>query len=111
VGQEVRLVEDQEGEPAALALLGGDEGGGLGGELGGAVGGAAAERGDDVVVDASRARRRVGEVEQGVAGLVQRRDGGAGGGGFPGADFAGDDAEGALAGAPGDAATASAWAG
>ena len=36
---------------------------------------------------------RIREVEQGVAGLVERGDGGAGGGGLAGADLARDHAE------------------
>ena len=91
------------GSRPAFAVLGGDEGGGLGGEHGRSVGGPSAERRHDVVVDASRARRRVGQVDEGVAGLVEGGDGGAGGGCLPGADFARDDAERPLAGAPGDA--------
>ena len=83
--------------------LGGDEGGGLGGEHGRSVGGPSAECRHDVVVDPSRARRRVGQVDEGVAGLVERGDGSAGGGRLPGADFARDDPERPLAGAPGDA--------
>ena len=67
------------GTPAALAVLGGEQAGGLGGEGGGAVGGPAAERGDDVVVDAAGAGGRVGQVDQGVPGLVEGGDGGAGG--------------------------------
>ena len=67
--------------------------GGLGGEGGAAVGGPAAERGDDVVVDAAGAGGRVGQVDQGVPGLVERGDGGAGGCCLAGADFAGDHAE------------------
>src|SRR6266581_9584891 len=51
VAEQVRLVDDQERDAAALAVLGGDEGGGLGGEGGAAVGGPAAERGDHLVVD------------------------------------------------------------
>ncbi len=34
MAQQVRLVDDQQGKPPALAVLGGDEGGGLGGEHG-----------------------------------------------------------------------------
>ena len=78
VGQEMRLVEDEHGDPAALAVLGGEQGGGLGGEGGGAVGGPAAEGCDHLVVDAAGAGGRIGEVDQGVPGLVERGDGGAG---------------------------------
>ena len=52
MAQEVRLVDDQQRDTAALAVLGGDQAGGLGGEGGAAVGGPAAERGDRLVVDA-----------------------------------------------------------
>ena len=100
--QEMSLVDDQCRDPAALAVLGGEQAGGLGGERRAAVGGPAAERGDHLVVDAAGAGGGVGEVNQGVPGLIERGDGGAGGGGLAGADFAGDHGEGALAGAPGD---------
>jgi hypothetical protein len=82
-------------------MLGGEQPGGLGGEGGAAVGGPAAERGDHLVVDAAGAGGRVGQVDQGVPGLVEG-DGGARGYRLARADFAGDDADGALAGAPGD---------
>jgi hypothetical protein len=64
--------------------------------------GNAAEGGDDGVVDAADADGGVAEVDEGVAGDVQRREGGAQGHGFPGADFPSDDAEGVLADAPAD---------
>ena len=38
VAEQVRLVDDQERDTAALAVLGGDQAGGLGGERGAAVG-------------------------------------------------------------------------
>ena len=94
VGQQVRLVDDQQRgpgrarrarrrcRPAAWAA-----------SVARAVGGPAAERGDDVVVDAPGAGGRVGQVDQGVPGLVERGDGGAGGGRLPRADFARDDAQ------------------
>ena len=72
------LVDDQQRDAAALAVLGGDQGGGLGGQGGAAVGGPAAERGDHLVVDAAGAGGRVGQVDQGVPGLVQAGDGSAG---------------------------------
>jgi hypothetical protein len=78
VAQEVGLVDDQQRDAAALAVLGGGQGGGLGGQGGGAVGGPAAGRGDHGVVDAAGAGGGVGQVDQGVPGLVQRGDGGAG---------------------------------
>jgi hypothetical protein len=83
VSQQVGLVDDQQRKPSALAVLGGNEGGCLGGEHGRSVGGPSAECRHDVVVDASRARRRVGQVDEGVTGLVQGGDGGAGGGCLP----------------------------
>src|SRR5260370_12563046 len=85
MGQEMSFVDDQERDAAALAVLGGEQGGGLGGEGGGAVGGPAAERGDHVVVDAPGAGGGGGEGDQGVPGLVECGDGGAGGGGLAGA--------------------------
>src|SRR5271166_1249077 len=99
---QVRLVDDQQRDAAALAVLGGDQPGGLGGQGGAAVGGPSAERGDYLVVDAPGPGGRVGEVNQGVAGLVQAGDGGAGRDGLAGADLARDHGEGAFAGAPGD---------
>ena len=83
MGQEVSLVDCQHGDPAALAVLGGEQAGGLGGEGGGAVGGSAAERGDHLVVDAAGAGGRIGQVYERVPGLVQGGDGGAGGAVLP----------------------------
>src|SRR5271166_1676182 len=80
VRQEMGLVDGQDGDPAPLVVLGGEQGGGLGGEGGAAVGGPAAERGDDLVVDAPGAGGRIGQVNQCVPGLVERGDGGARGG-------------------------------
>jgi hypothetical protein len=102
VAEKVGFVQDQQGDPAAFAVLGGDQAGGLGGEGGGAVGGPAAERGDDMVVDAPGAGGRVGEVYQGVAGLVQAGDGSAGGDCLAGTDFTCDHCQRPFAGAPGD---------
>src|SRR5215471_17368965 len=96
------LVDCQDGDPAALAVLGGEQVGGLGGEGGGAVGGPAAERGDHLVVDAAGAGGWIGEVYERVPGLVQAGDGGAGGHGLARTDFARDHPDGALAGAPAD---------
>ena len=100
--EQVGFVDNQQRDAAALAVLGGDQRGGLGGQGGAAVGGPAAERGDHLVVDAPGPGGRVGEVDQGVAGLVQAGDGGAGRDGLAGADLARDHGEGAFAGAPGD---------
>jgi hypothetical protein len=77
------LVDCQEGDPAPLVMLGGEQGGGLGGEDSGAVGGPAAERGDHLIVDAPGAGGRIGQVNQCVPGLVERGDGGARGGCLP----------------------------
>ena len=65
--------------------------------------GAAAEGGDDVVVDAADAGGGVADVDDGVPGGVQAGERGADRHGFPGADFAGDHAEGLLGDGPGDA--------
>ena len=83
----------------------------LGGQGGAAVGGPAAERGDHLVVDAPGPGGRVGEADQGVAGLVQAGDGGAGRDGLAGADLARDHGEGALRAHQVIRATASAWPG
>ena len=77
MGHEMSLVEDQQRDTAALVMLGGEQAGGLGGQGGGAVGGQAAERGDHGVVDAAGAGGRIGQVDQGVPGLVQAGDGSA----------------------------------
>jgi hypothetical protein len=90
------------GGAGSLAVLAGEQAGGLGGERGGAVGWPAAEGGDDLVVDAAGAGGGVGQVDEGVPGLVKGGDRGAGGDGLASADLAGDDAEGALGDAPGD---------
>src|SRR5260370_1077095 len=92
MGQEMSFVDDQERDAAALAVLGGEQGGGLGGEGGGAVGGPAAERGGHVVVDAPGASGGVSVVAGPSAGgarggdpLEQVRLGGQVGGGVGGA--------------------------
>ena len=100
--EHVCLVDGQDGDAAAFVVLAGEQVHGLGGE-GGVVGfGDAAECGDDGVVDAADADGGVAEVDEGVPGGVEGGEGGAQGDGFPGADFAGDDAEGVLADAPAD---------
>ena len=54
------------------------------------------------VVEAAGADGGVAEVDDGVPGGVEGGEGGADGDGFAGADFAGDDAEGAFGDAPAD---------
>lgn len=97
------LVDDQDGNASPLCVLGGERVGGLRDE-GGAVGlGDAAEAGDDGLVDAGDPDRRVGDVDDGVSGVVECVEGGPDRDCFPGADLAGDHAEAAFADAPGDA--------
>ena len=55
------------------------------------------------MVDAAGADGGVAEVDDGVAGRVERGEGGAHGHGLARADLAGDDAEGVFGHAPGDA--------
>src|SRR4029450_11178774 len=62
-----------------------------------------AERSDDLGVQAALADAGVGEVDDGVAHVVQGGDGGAGGDGLAGAHLTGDHADGAFADQPGDA--------
>src|SRR4051794_41232626 len=62
-----------------------------------------AERGDDLVVDATDADGGVGQVDDGVAGRVQPGQCGADRDGLSGADLAGDDPDPALGHAPADA--------
>jgi hypothetical protein len=83
------------GGAGPLAVLGGEQAGGLGGQRRGAVRWAAAEGDDDLVVQAAGAGSRVGQVDQGVTGLVEGGDRGPGGDSLPGAGLAGDDSEGA----------------
>ena len=53
VGLEQVALVDQHGDAAALVVLGGEQPGGLGDQGGGAVAGPAAQRGDDLVVEAA----------------------------------------------------------
>ena len=62
-----------------------------------------AEDVQDLLADAAGADHRVGEVDDRVPGGVQAGQDGADGDGLARADLAGDDADGALADAPGDA--------
>src|SRR3954447_7283808 len=61
-----------------------------------------AQRGDDLVVDATDPDGGVGEVDDGVPGRVQPGQCGADRDGLPGADLAGDDPDPALGDAPAD---------
>lgn len=70
VGEQVGLVDDQDGDAAAFGVLGGEQVAGLGGQGGAAVGGLAAEGGGDGVVDAAHAHGGVGQVDDVVPGLV-----------------------------------------
>jgi len=65
--------------------------------------GYAAEAGDDVVADAAGAGGGVGQVDQGVAGLIEGGYGSAGGDGLAGAGLAAEQADGAGVDAPGEA--------
>jgi len=73
----VAFVDDQDRGAASFGLLGGEQFGGLRGERGGALGRAAAKGGDDGVVDAAGADGRVGQVDEGVPGVVEPGEGGA----------------------------------
>src|SRR3954469_14578761 len=64
--------------------------------------GLSAQRGDDLVVDATDPDGGVGEVDDGVPGRVQPGQCGADRDGLPGADLAGDDPDPALGDAPAD---------
>src|SRR5205823_5850388 len=83
--QKVGLVEDQDRGSASLGLFGGEGVGGLWDEGGHVYAGHAAEGGDDGVVDAAGADGRVAEVNDRVAGRVERGEGGADGDGLAGA--------------------------
>src|SRR5215467_16095904 len=97
------LVDDQDGGAAAFGGLSGEDVVGLGGEGGGAVGGPAAQGGDDVVVDAAHAGGGVADVDDGVAGGIERGERGADRDGLADADLAGEDTECFLGDGPGDA--------
>src|SRR5262249_23484226 len=103
MGEQVGLVNDQDGGSAAFGGFGGQRAAGLGDETCGVEGGVAAQGGDDVVVDASGAHRWVRDVEEVVAGPVDSVERGAGGHGFADADLAGDDGDAAGVDAVGDA--------
>src|SRR6185437_6081727 len=103
VVQQVGLVDDDDRGASSFGGLAGQDVVGLGGEGGGAVLGPPAEAGDDAVVDAPDADGGVADVDDGVPGVVQACEGGAGRDGLAGADLAGDDAEGSFGDGPGDA--------
>ena len=65
--------------------------------------GDSAEGGDDAAVEAAAADGGVAEVDDRVSAGVEVGQGGSDGHGLAGADFAGDDAQGAFADAPVDA--------
>lgn len=93
-------LNDEDDGLAAFVVFGGEEFGGLGDQGGPVELGDAAQRGDEVVVDAAGADHRVGQVDDGMAGVVKRGAGGAGGDGLAGTDFAGEHADGLLVNQP-----------
>ena len=68
MGEEVGLLDAQDGDAAAFGCFGGQRVAGLRDQGGVVEAGPPAERGDDVVVDAARGDGGVGEVDQVVAG-------------------------------------------
>jgi len=87
------LVNDEQDLAVALGGLGGEQVLGLGHELGAQVARLGPERAHDRDVEAAGAEGRVGDVDDLVAGGVERGDGGAQGDRLAGADVAGDHAE------------------
>ena len=104
VGQQVRLVDQQDRQPASLGELGGQVPGGLRDQGGVVDAGHAAQGRDDRVVDAPGADLRVGDGDELVAGGVQAGGGGARGHGLARADLTGDHRDLAGVDAVGDAA-------
>src|SRR3981189_1443495 len=102
MGEKVGLVNREDGLSSAFGVLGGEGVGGLGERSGVLEAGPAAEAGDELVADTAGAGGGVGDVDEGVAGLVEGGDRGAGGDGFAGAGLADDQADGALRDAPAD---------
>jgi hypothetical protein len=100
--EQVRLVDDEDDQPAAFGVFGGERVSGLRDQRGLVEARNPAERGDDPVVDAAGADGRVAELDDGVSGGVECGQGGADGDGFAGADLTGDHAEGVLVDAPAD---------
>ena len=92
-GEHVRFVDGEDDVAVALVGFGGECCLDLGDEVGGVEAGGLAERGGQGAVDAPDADLGVGEVDEGVAGRVEAVGGGAERGGFPGADFSGQDAD------------------
>ena len=77
MGQQVRLIDQQDRQPASLGELGGQVLGGLRDQGGVVEAGNPAEGGDDRVVNASRADLGVGDGDELVARGVQAGGGGA----------------------------------
>ena len=101
--EQVRLVEHEHGGAAAFDLFGGQGVGGLR-DQGGVMGQRSpAQREHDLVVDATDPDGGVGQVDDAVAGRVERGDCRAHGHGFPGADLAGDHPDAPFGHAPADA--------
>lgn len=100
VGEQVGLVNDEDDLFAAFVVLGGEQFGGLADQGGPVEPGFGAEAGDEVVVDPAGADHGVGQVDDGVAGRIQRGDGCSGGDGLAGADLAGEHADGLLVDEP-----------
>jgi hypothetical protein len=89
-GDSVSLVDTQDRDSAALAMFGSQCVAGLGDQRGVVEAGPPAERGHDVVVDASGPDGGIGNLDQVVAGGFCAVDGGAGGHGLAYADLTGD---------------------
>jgi hypothetical protein len=98
----VGLVDDDHAGLGLLGFFGGQQLGGLGDQGGLVEAGVAAERSDDLGVQAALADAGVGDLDDGVAHRVEGGDGGAGGHRLASADLAGDHADGVLADQPGD---------
>jgi hypothetical protein len=88
---------------AAFVVLGGEQLGGLADQGGPVEPRFGAEAGHEVVVDSAGADHGVGQVDDGVAGRVQRGDGRSGCDGLAGADLAGEHADGLLVDQPSQA--------
>ena len=86
----VRLIDYQDGCPAALGGLGGQGGGGLGQQRPGVEAGCLAAGHGDPLVDAAGADPGVGDVDGPVAGGVEAGEGGTDAHGLARADFAGE---------------------
>ncbi|BCI83256.1 hypothetical protein MTY66_48810 [Mycolicibacterium sp. TY66] len=100
--EQVGLIDDEHGVSAAFGVFGGQCVGGLGGQSGGVKRRGVPEGGHDVGEHAAHSDGGVGQVDDDVAGGVQGGGCGADGYGFAGADFTGDDPDGALVHTPAD---------